>query len=230
MPRKPRFYLPGIPVHLVQRGHSREPVFFEAEDYATYAHWLKESSKKYDVAIHAFVLMTNHIHILATAEVSESISQFMQLIGKHYVPYLNQKYGRSGSAWEGRYKASLVQEEGYFLKVMRYIELNPVRANMVELPGHYRWSSFCHNIGDREISFIKPHFIYEALGANKQERSLAYQQLFTSLLDGEDMKRIRECWKTGTPLGNDKFREKVEQRLQCKVGTTKRGRPRREVI
>jgi len=163
MPRKRRFYLPDVPVHIVQRGHSRDPVFFEDQDYATYVHWLKEGCKKYRVAIHAFVLMTNHVHLLATPKEGRDISLLMQYIGRYYVPYINYKYGKSGSIWEGRYKVSLVQENDYFLKVMRYIELNPVRANMVELPGHYRWSSFCHNIGTREISFLSFHQIYSEL-------------------------------------------------------------------
>ncbi|MFY0678924.1 MAG: transposase [Neptuniibacter sp.] len=229
MPRKPRYFLPGVPVHLVQRGHSREPVFFEAQDYATYAHWVKESCEKYDVSVHAFVLMTNHIHLLVTPKYADSVSPFMQFIGRRYVPYLNHKYGRSGSAWEGRFKSSLVQEETYFLTVMRYIELNPVRANMVELPGQYRWSSFCHNIGERPISFISPHTIYQALGSDQEERSRAYSSLFQGYIDRDEMKRIRDAWQTGTPLGNDSFREKVEAMLKCKVGRAKRGRPARVI-
>ncbi len=225
MPRKPRFYLPDVPVHIVQRGHSRSPVFFEAQDYATYAYWLKQGCQKYPVAIHAFVLMTNHVHLLATPTEGQNISQLMQFVGRHYVPYINHKYGKSGSIWEGRYKACLVQEETYFLAVMRYIELNPVRASMVELPGHYRWSSFCHNVGLRDISFVTPHRIYNALGRNKADRNDAYQKLFANHVDPSDMKRIREAWQTGTPLGNDLFRRKVERQLKCKVGIARRGRP-----
>ena len=151
MPRKPRFYLSGVPVHIVQRGHCREPVFFDRQDYVTYLYWLKEASNKYGVSVHAFVLMTNHVHFLVTPDTTTGVSLFMQYIGRRYVPYINHKYGRSGSLWEGRYKSSLVQEEGHFLKVMKYIELNPVRACMVELPGHYRWSSFCHNSGTKKL-------------------------------------------------------------------------------
>lgn len=225
MPRKPRFFLPNIPVHIVQRGHSRGPVFFESQDYATYAHWLKEGSKKYDIAVHAFVLMTNHIHLLITQTKAKNVSLFMQFIGRNYVPYINYKYGKSGSIWEGRYKASIVQEETYFLAVMRYIELNPVRANMVDLPGHYRWSSYCHNAGDREIRFIRPHPVYLDLGKTERERYSAYQNLFEGHLNAEEMKRIHESWLTGTPLGNDLFRDEVERQLQCKVGIARRGRP-----
>ncbi len=128
MPRKPRFFLPDVPAHIVHRGHSRSPVFFEDSDYTCYLYWLGKASEKYKLSIHAFVLMTNHVHILATPKGRADISVFMQFIGRRYVPYINNKYGGSVSIWEGRYKASLVQEEDYFLSVMRYIELNPARA------------------------------------------------------------------------------------------------------
>ncbi|MCG7992138.1 MAG: transposase [Candidatus Thiodiazotropha lotti] len=164
MPGQPRFYSPEVPVHIVQRGHSRSPVF------------------------------------------------------------LNHKYGKSRSIWEGRHKASLVQEETYFLTVMRYIELNPEREDMVELPGHYRWSSFLPQYLCRQINFIKPHQIYRALGRNKRERYDAYQKLFEGHIDKEDMKRIRESWQTGTPLGNDLFRDKVEEQLLCTAGIARCGR------
>lgn len=226
MPRKPRFYLPSVPVHIVQRGHSRSPIFFESQDYATYAHWLKEAGEKYSVSIHAFVLMTNHVHLLITAEKAENISRFMQFIGRRYVPYINHKYGRSGSLWEGRYKASLVQKERYFLTVMRYIELNPVRASMVDLPGHYRWSSFVHNAGMRKISFIKYHSAYLSLASDEQQRYRLYRNLFIGEIGTEDITRIRESWQTGTPLGSSVFKGQVEQALACKVGQARRGRPK----
>lgn len=225
MPRKPRFYLPGVPVHVVQRGHSREPIFFEPQDYATYAHWLGEAAEKYPVVVHAFVFMTNHVHLLVTPEEAEAMSRFMQFIGRRYVPYINHKYGRSGSVWEGRYKASLVQEDAYFLTVMRYIELNPVRAGMVERPGQYRWSSFCHNAGVRTIRFLRFHPLYESLGDTAEECQQSYCALFKGHIDESDIKRIREAWQTGTPLGNDWFKEKIQSQLKCKVGYARRGRP-----
>ena len=225
MPRKPRFYLPGVPVHLVQRGHCRDPIFFDRQDYVTYLHWVKVSSTKYDIAIHAFVLMTNHVHILVTPKNGPEISLFMQFIGRRYVPYINHKYGRSGSLCEGRYKASLVQEEDYFLKVMRYIELNPVRANMVDALGHYRWSSYCHNCGVKKIKFIEFHQTYLALGSTEPLRSQAYIDLFQQDLTSAEMKHMRAAWQTGTPLGSDLFIEKVEQQLARKVGHARRGRP-----
>ena len=225
MPRKPRFYLPSVPVHLVQRGHCKNPIFFDQKDYVTYLHWLKEASIKYEIAVHAFVLMTNHVHLLVTPNQGPEVSLFMQFIGRRYVPYINHKYERSGSLWEGRYKASLVQVESYFLNVMKYIELNPVRAGMVEVPGQYRWSSYCHNSGAKTIKFIEFHPAYLALGPTEHERAKAYLELFKQDLTPAEMKRTRDTWQTGTPLGSRQFIKEIERLLARKVGHSKRGRP-----
>jgi putative transposase len=170
MPRKPRFFLPGIPAHIVQRGHSREPVFFEAGDYQAYLGWLKEAAVRYGCDIHAYVLMTNHVHLLATPAKKDSISRMMQYIGRRYVPYINHTYGTSGSIWEGRFKASLISDEQYLLTCMRYIELNPVRANMVASPAQYRWSSYRYNAQGREDVLVAEHPLYSQLGKTVSSR------------------------------------------------------------
>ena len=230
MPRKPRFYLPGIPAHIVQRGHSREPVFFEDSDYRAYLEWLQEAAERYGCAIHAYVLMTNHIHILATPTKQRSISLMMQFVGRHYVPYINYSYGTSGSIWEGRYKSSLVQDDVYLLTCMRYIELNPVCANMVKHPGKYRWSSYRANGRGEVDSLITQHAIYKALGRRTQERVNAYRVLFDAHIDPADQSAIKKAYETGTPLGNDYFREKIERKLNCKVGQDRRGRPSKRAL
>ncbi|MDH5256401.1 MAG: transposase [Gammaproteobacteria bacterium] len=227
MPRKPRFYLPEIPVHLVQRGHSREPVFFENDDYHTYLYWLGEAAERYGCAVHAYVLMTNHIHLLVTPPEKQSASSMMQYIGRRYVPYINKTYGTSGSIWEGRYKASLVQDDAYLLTCMRYIELNPVRANMVKSPGSYRWSSYKANVQGKADQLIQPHKLYKQLGRTKQQRQNAYKALFKAHIDKEQLDDIRASWQTGTPLGNDYFKSKIEEKLKCKVGQARRGRPKK---
>ena len=227
MPRKPRFFLPGVPVHVVQRGHSREAVFFENNDYLTYLRWLKEGAERYKVDIHAYVLMTNHIHILATAHDTDGITRMMQYIGRHYVPYINYTYGTSGSIWDGRYKASLIHDEEYLLTCMRYIELNPVRAEMVRSPGQYRWSSYrCNGQGKRD-ELVTPHPMYKALSKSQPTRLDAYKALFQTRLDKGMLNDIRSAWQTGTPLGNDHFRQKIEAKLKCKVGQARRGRPKK---
>ncbi|MEP3348690.1 MAG: transposase [Marinomonas sp.] len=225
MPRKSRFFLPNVPVHIVQRGASRTPVFFEDEDYKAYAFWMKEAAKKYNIAIHAFVLMTNHVHILLTAQYGSEVSLFMQHIGRRYVPFINHKYGRSGSIWEGRFKSSLVQSEHYFINVMKYIELNPVRANMVDRPSLYRWSSFHHNAGIKQFSFISAHPTYNALGRNVKERALNYSQRIEEALNVHEISSIQAAWQTGTPLGDDDFKEEIETQLKQKIGQDYRGRP-----
>lgn len=225
MPRKPRFFLPDVPVHIVQRGHSREPVFYEDSDYSAYLHWVEEAIDRYHCVIHAYVLMTNHIHFLVTPQVRQGVSQMMQHIGRRYVPYINHTYGTSGSIWEGRFKASLIHDEEYLFTCMRYIELNPVRANMISNPGQYRWSSFRHNAQGKENKLITPHALYQRLGKVKYERCEAYKALFKAHIELDDLKDIRTSLQTGTPLGNDYFREKIEKKLKTKVGQARRGRP-----
>jgi putative transposase len=222
MPRKPRFFVPGIPVHIVQRGHSREAVFFDDNDYLTYLRWLKEGAERYKVDIHAYVLMTNHIHLLATACDTNGITRMMQYVGRHYVPYINHTYGTSGTIWEGRYKANLIHDEEYLLSCMRYIELNPVRANMVRSPSQYRWSSYRCNGQGKDDDLITPHAMYMALGKTRPIRLAAYKALFQAHLDKGVLDDIRSAWQTGTPLGNDYFRQKIEDKLECKVGQARR--------
>ncbi len=230
MPRKPRFYLPGIPAHVVQRGHSREPIFFEDSDYKAYLNWFHEAAERYRCEVHAFVLMTNHVHFLITPRLKDSISRTIQYVGRRYVPYINYHYGTSGTLWEGRYKANLIQEENYLLTCMRYIELNPVRANMVNHPKHYPWSSYCANAEGKEIKLAHHHSVYQALGKSEPERLDAYRALFKSHIGNEEIKIIRSACQTGTPLGNDYFREKIEQKLKCKIGQDRRGRPSKRAL
>ncbi len=225
MPRKPRFYLPDIPVHIVQRGRARQPVFFENSDYQAYLDWLKGAAERYNVAVHAYVLMTNHIHILATPRDEDGVTRMMQYLGRYYVPYINRTYGSSGSIWEGRYKASIIQDENYLLACMRYIELNPVRAGMVDTAAEYRWSSFCANGQGKQDSLITSHSLYRSLGKSHNERTHAYKALFAGTEDKNELDKIRAAWQTGTPLGNDFFKDEVEQKLKCRVGQARRGRP-----
>ncbi|KAF0192040.1 MAG: transposase [Gammaproteobacteria bacterium] len=230
MPRKPRFYLPDLPVHAVQRGHSREPVFYENADYQAYLGWLREAAERYRCAIHAYVLMTNHVHVLATPSDREGIIRMMQYVGRRYVPYIHFQYGSSGTLWEGRYKASLVQEDDYLLTCMRYIELNPVRAKMVNHPREYRWSSYRSNAEGRDDPMLTPHKVYLALAKSANQRKEAYRALFKAHVDTDDIKQIRAAWQTGTPLGNEYFKEKVEARLKTKIGQARRGRPSKRAL
>lgn len=225
MPRKPRFYLPGVAAHVVQRGNSRQAVFFGDSDYVAYLRWLKEGAERYGCPIHAYVLMTNHIHLLVTPRCSEAISRMLQYLGRRYVMYINNTRGRSGTLWEGRHKGSVISEEDYLLACYRYIELNPVRAGMVSRPGEYPWSSYRGNAVGEEDSLITHHECYLALGRTADERCSAYRDLFGHHSEGVRVQDIRAALQTGTPLGNDSFRERIEMALNRKVGQARRGRP-----
>lgn len=230
MPRKPRFYLPGVPVHLVQRGNNRQAVFFAEEDYRTYLHWLEKGARIHGCAIHAYVLMTNHVHLLLTPADGKSASRLIQYVGRHYVPYVNYRYRRSGTLWEGRHKGCLVAQDRYFLACSRYIELNPVRARMVDTPDMYPWSSFRNNAAGESNALITPHVLYRALGKNTQERVYAYRALFGTAFTPEQLQHIRATVQTGTPFGNDRFRAEIERALNHKVGQSRRGRPNLRVL
>jgi putative transposase len=224
MPRKPRFFVPGLPVHVVQRGNNRQAIFFEEIDYQLYLSLLNEARSRYGCEIHAYVLMTNHVHILATPLEKVSVSRMMQYVGRHYVPYINQKYRRSGTLWEGRFKAALVETSEYLLACYRYVELNPVRAGIVRHPGEYRWSSYGRNGLQLEDGLVTTHTEYQELGTSDQERAKNYRMLFEGALPESSLKSFREYTQFGTPLGNSKFREEIEAALEMKTGQPLRGR------
>ena len=190
MPRQPRLNLPGIPQHIMQRGNNRQDCFFEEENYTVYLDKLKEYSIKYNVTIHSYVLMSNHVHILCTQQEKDGVSRMIQSIGRYYVRYINQSRGRTGTLWEGRYKSSLVDSETYFLTVSRYIELNPVRASMVSDPSDYPWSSYHSNARGKQIALLTPHESYLALAKTDKTRQKRYKALFDEVLPEEKMKEI----------------------------------------
>lgn len=231
MPRKKRFFIPGVPVHIVQRGNNRNPIFFEPEDYRYYLDRLDIAAKRYGCQIHAYVLMTNHVHLLASPGDKDSISQMMQHIGRHYVPYINLKYDRSGTLWEGRFRSHLVQDETYLLNCMRYIELNPVRAGLAKTVHDYRWSSHHNNTGDYargQSGLISYHSVFLLLGREKCSRIEAYKNLFQSAESTGTIKAIRTALQSGTPLGDSQFKESIEETLSVTVGKTRRGRPKKK--
>jgi putative transposase len=228
MPRKPRFFVPSLAAHVIQRGNNRQTIFFDAADYELYLSLLGEGRDRYGCSIHAYVLMTNHVHLLLTPTETQSVSRLMQYVGRHYVPYINAKYARSGTLWEGRFKASIVDSASYLLACYRYIELNPVRAGMVAYPEDYCWSSFQSNALTATDGLLTPHAEYTNLGCNKSERAVSYRLLFETPQQEGVIAALREHTESGTPLGNDRFRTQIEAKLSIKVGKTRRGRPRRE--
>ena len=225
MPRKPRMYLPDKPFHIVQRGNNHDATFFAEQDYQFYLECLYDASKRYGVDIHAYVLMTNHVHLLMTPELETSISLVMQSIGRRYVQYVNKEYRRTGTLWEGRHKESLVDEDNYLLTCSRYIEMNPVSANMVKHPAEYRWSSFMHNASGESNRLITSHTIYKSLGKSDDSRQQVYSSLFQYELDEADIALIRNATRFSMPTGDSRFKQQIEDALKRKIGHGKRGRP-----
>jgi putative transposase len=227
MPRLPRFNLPGIPQHVVQRGNNRQAVFFDESDYRAYLDWLGKGCQAYRVSVHAYVLMTNHVHLLLTPGLSGGIGRLMQFIGRHYVQYVNHSYRRSGTLWEGRYKASVVQFERYFLVCQRYIELNPVRAEMVANTADYRWSSYRSNAHGEANALLSPHEVYVALGADSRSRCRAYRALFAQHIDPAELDSIRRSLHHNHVLGDGRFRDEIGRMMARRLGRAGPGRPRK---
>lgn len=228
MPRRPRLHIPGVPQHVVQRGNDRQPVFFSDDDCRFYLDWLGEYADKRKIAVHAYCLMTNHVHLLLNAPDAGELSGLMQDMGRRYVQYVNRTYRRSGGLWEGRYKASLVQSDRYLLTCMRYVELNPVQANMVIAPGEYRWSSYRANALGAGDPVVTPHGEYLALGATGEARQLAYRSLFagtTGAIEEQDCLLIRAATQQGVLVGDSRFAGVISARLGQPVHPVRRGRP-----
>jgi len=209
MARLPRLYLPGCAQHVIQRGNNREACFYAEADYKAYLSFLKDAAAKYQVAIHAFVLMTNHVHLLVTPQSEQGVSRMMQAQGRKYVQYFNFTYGRSGTLWEGRYKSTVVDADNYLLTVYRYIELNPVRAKMVTHAAEYPWSSYQGNALGKPIQLLTPHALYSQLGKTDNERQIAYRGLFNGSLPERELTAIRDATNKAWVLGDGRFKAQI---------------------
>jgi putative transposase len=209
MARLPRLFVPGCSHHVIQRGNNRAACFYAPCDYPFYLSELKASAEQFGVAIHAYVLMTNHVHLLVTPEAAQSCGKMMQSLGRKYVRYINTTYQRSGTLWEGRYKSTLVDSDTYFLVVSRYIELNPVRAGMVRTPEGYPWTSYHANAHGKPIRLLTPHMVYQALGNTPEARQGCYRALFAREIGKVALEEIRECTNKSWALGSDKFKDQI---------------------
>jgi putative transposase len=226
MSRLPRFFAPGLPLHIIQRGNNRQSIFRGRHDLMLYRACLARAARDRGVAIHAYVFMTNHVHLLATPRLADSMPKMMQSIGRIYVKYFNSTYGRSGTLWEGRYKAAIVDDERYLLTCMRYIELNPVRAQMVASPDEFPWSSYSANACGSEDTLVEPHPIYRGLGPSPATRRVAYRQLFGSSIPADEMCNIRDATQHAWALGDTEFRGKIAA-LTRRAERLPMGRPRK---
>jgi len=227
MARLPRFDLPGIPQHVIQRGNDRHACFATDGDYRQYMQQLREAALKHDCAVHAFVLMTNHVHLLVTPASAGAISRMMQAVGRRYVGSFNARYRRTGTLWEGRFKAALIDSERYLLTCYRYIELNPVRAGMTTAPAGYPWSSYAYNAWGKHHPLLTSHQEYLNLGADSAARQSAYRDLIGENLDEPQLTELRQHTQQQRVWGTDRFRQQIEALTQRAAGVRPRGRPRK---
>ncbi|MBU0501035.1 MAG: transposase [Gammaproteobacteria bacterium] len=227
MPRRARLSLPNVPQHLIQRGNNRQVCFAADEDYRFYLDWLGDYAARTGCRIHAYVLMTNHVHLLVSAERGGATGEMMKALGQRYVQYFNRSHRRSGTLWEGRYRSCPTQTEDYLLACQRYIELNPVRAAMVAHPAEYRWSSYRANAQGEADALITPHAVYQALGLDEAARQMSYRELFRYELEPGLVDEIRKATNGNFVLGDARFAEQIAMALGRRVTPGTSGRPRK---
>ena len=228
MARLPRYVLPGQPQHIIQRGNNRQVIFTSDADFQFFRDAMVTAAEHHGLAIHAYVWMGNHIHLLATPEYEQSISRVFQSVGRKYVQYFNRTYQRTGTLWEGRYRATVVDSEQYLLTVMRYIELNPVRAGLTAHPRDYPWSSYARNAQaatGANSDWITPHPQYLRIARSAAARLSGYRALFKAAIGKSDLAQIRDCTHKGWALGGDKFKADIEMRAQRQASSKGVGRP-----
>lgn len=225
MARLPRLTVPGYPHHIIQRGNNRQAIFTGKPDYDLLLDLLDENARKFQVAIHSYVLMSNHFHLLATPETAEGIPQMMQAVGRRYVRNYNLRHQRTGTLWEGRYRSTLIQAERYLLACMVYIDLNPVRAGLVADPADYGWSSHQHYIGRRPDRLVTPHPLYWELGNTPFARDQAYLDLVRSGIGAEQQRALTDSALRGWALGEPDYVANLQRRTERRVARAQAGRP-----
>jgi putative transposase len=230
MPRHARLRVAGLPLHVIQRGINRAPCFSDASDYGLYLGLLGELSQVFDCAVHAYVLMTNHVHLLLTPGTQDGPSHLMRHLGVRYVPQFNRRTGRIGPLWNERFKTSVVDSERYLLTCYRYIELNPVRARMVGAPESYPWSSYTFNAFGSPSTFLQPHTAYLGLAGHGTPASAVYRDLVAQGLCDSELAAVRRAINANAALGSEEFMAALEQRLGISARTKPRGRPRKERV
>jgi putative transposase len=227
MARLPRLDLAGIPQHVIQRGNNRNPCFFDTEDYVFYLECLNEAARTYACQVYAYVLMTNHVHLLVSSTERGGVSSLMQSLGRRYVRYINTRYQRTGTLWEGRFKSSLIDSERYFLACACYIALNPVRVGLVTDPAAYRWSSYHRYAYGRGDTWLAEHACYLALGPDPSARQVAYRALCAQAIPPQELEGIRRSVNRSGALGDESFQAAIEVALGRRVRPAKPGRPRK---
>jgi putative transposase len=227
MARLPRLDFPDIPQHVVQRGNNRLPCFLDDSDRHRYLQVLREALSHTGCMLHAYVLMDNHVHLLLTPPAIGSIAKLMQMLGRQYVGQFNARHRRTGTLWEGRYKSCLVDSETYVLRCYRYIDLNPVRARLIDDAMQFQWSSAAAHGGYRTNPLLTPHATYIALGTHATERAAAYRTLLRETVSDDELHAIRAYLQQQRALGRDSFRVMVETKAKRFAGIRPAHRPPR---
>lgn len=227
MARLPRLTVPGYPHHLIQRGNNRQAIFAADADYETLLAMLDENARKFEVELHAYVLMTNHFHLLVTPATVTALPLLMQAVGRRYVRYFNQRQGRSGTLWEGRYRSTLIQADRYLLACMVYLDLNPVRAGIAATARDYPWSSHGHYIGLRDDRLVTPHALYWSLGNTPFAREAAYAELVAAGIGQQQQQALTNSALQGWALGETHYVQDLQKRTERRVSKAKAGRPSR---
>lgn len=225
MARLARLTAPGLAHHLIQRGNNRQSIFVDETDCVRYLDDLAELAARHGAAVHAYVLMPNHVHLLLTPVAGDTLARVMQSLGRRYVRWFNVRHGRTGTLWEGRYRSAVVETDRYLLACMRYIEMNPVRAGLVEAPAGYRWSSHRHQLGQTVDQLITEHAVYWALGNTPFERQLAYRRLFEPGFPDAETEAIRRATHRGWALGERAFISEIAVMSGRRAEPLRRGRP-----
>lgn len=225
MARRPRLVIPGQMHCILQRGNDRRQVFRDDADYQAFYRWLREAALRFRVAVHAYAFLPNQVYILATPNDASGLAQMMQWLGRYYVPYFNQRHGRTGTLWEGRYRAAIIEAASYFLKCAAYIESSPVQMGLVNTPDAYFWSSYLHHIGLKQDALLTDHSLYWALGNTPFERELAYRDKVAAGLSKSELVGIGEALQKGKALAQDSFIKTLEKQTGQRLLSAKRGRP-----
>ncbi len=230
MARLPRLTIPAYPHHIIQRGNNRQAIFFTDDDYCSFLGYLRQAKLKCSCRIYAYVLMTNHVHLLVEPSQAEDLGRFMQSVGRRYVRYINETYQRTGTLWEGRFKSAVVSRDEYLMACSRYIELNPVRAGLVRHPREYRWSSYGYRALGRVNGLLDEDLWYAGLGRSAGERQRVYQEWIESGIKEGEWEQIREATQRGRVVGKVAFQEEIGTLIGRKVAGETRGRPRKKQL
>jgi putative transposase len=226
MARLSRLVISNQQHHVMQWGHDRQAIFRDSEDYACFLAWLAEAAKQFGVAIHAYALLPDHLHLLATPSDTDGLGRMMQWLGRHYVPYFNRKYHRSGTLWQGRYKATVIESQTYFLTCCSFIELSPVQAGLALEPADYAWTSYLHHIGARHDALITDHSLYWGMGNTPFQREAAHKQMLEQGVSQKDGEALLHAVEKGWLLGSPAFKAEMAKHTTRRVVPGQRGRPR----